>query len=1502
MRYAISLMLLAAAVGFAQKHVEGPLPAFFIPNFGQTDPSVLFMVDTPQLRAGFTAGSAIFQLDRVTLRVGFAGANTHAVIEGVGRLEARANFLIGNQPRDWRTNLPLYQEILYRDLYPGIDMSYGGAGPSIKSEFRVAPGADPKQIRLDYSGARLSIASNGDLLVHFENAAGNAEAREEAPVVYQAAAGGRIEIRGRYLLLDAHTVGFEIASYDRSRPLIIDPVLSYATYLGGTGMSAVTGVAIDTSGDLYVTGWTESLNFQIAGPIQASNAGGVDAFVAKLTPAGSGLLYATYIGGSGDDQGAAIAVDSTGEAYVTGSTGSSNFPVVAAIHSTLGGGRDAFALKLNALGSLLIYSTYLGGVNSDTGNAIAVDSLDNAYIAGDTQSGNFPVLDAEQPALAGDQNAFVSKLSSAGAMVFSTFLGGAGVDHAGGIALDPTSDVYVAGGTTSINFPTVGAIQAANGGGQDAFLTKLNPAGTAIVYSTYLGGTGGGGANPEQANAVAVDSSGNAYIAGTTNSINFPVTTGAFQASFNAVQDAFAAKVNPAGSALVYSTYLGGSAFNWASGIAVAASGVAYVAGYTSSFDFPVVVPVQASFGGLYDAFLSVFNAAGNALTFSTFYGGSGSDDANAVAVDASGNLYFGGQTSSLNLTLLDPIQSTNAGYAIGWLARLGVTAQQSSLPSVISLSPVSGTGNAVTFTAQFSDPAGVSALASVSLLVNTTASPNYGCQVTYSISTGQFALANDVASTGSTFVSPGGGTAQNDQCTLNGSGSSVATAGNTLTMVVSITFQPGFTGSDTVYLSAVDTSGDTTGLVSSGTWTVTAPAPVPTDGSVSPNDSSGSAQTFTFVFSDTQNALNITGMAVLFNTSVSFVNACYIIVNPAAGTIALGLNSGVGSTSKLFPSGTLLSNSQCSVGAATLTISGLSYILTVALTFPSTFGGVQNIYMLASESVLTTGWVLMGTYTVASGAVPAPTLLSPLSGAVGVSLTPSLNWDAGVGATSYDVYLGTSSPPPFVVNTTATTYSPAALEPNTTYYWYIVAINSSGTAASATWSFTTTQGTVGALQFYPVAPCRLVDTRGAAAGFNGIAPFSGPSIAAKGILTIPVQSAAEASADTTPAPCGVIPSTAQAYSLNLTVVPHAKGAVDYISLWASGATQPFVATLDDPQGAIVSNAAIVLAGAQDGGISVYNAGPATTDVIIDMDGYFAPPTTGLQFFPINPCRLVDTRGAYGGFNGIEPFSGPSLAAGETLTIPVQSAAEASADTEPAPCGVISSTAQAYSFNLTVVPQGAVDYISLWPAGLAKPYVATLNDPESLIVANAAIVPAGSPSGGVSVYNDGPAATDVILDMNGYFAASTALEFYPVAPCRLVDTRGAAAGFNGIEPFSGPSLAAGGTLTIPVQSAAEAAANTTPAPCGVIPAAAQAYSINLTVVPLASPGGGVDYVSLWPSGSTRPFVATLNDPEGVIVSNAAIVPAGSPSGGVSVYNVGPSATNIIIDMNGYFAP
>jgi hypothetical protein len=1004
MRHKTYILLLAAVLGYGQKHLESErsLPSFFIPNRGLTDPAIRYFVETPDLRAGFSTDSAFFQLHDLNLRVRFEGASPSVTVEGEEQLAGRANFLLGDRPEQWHTGLPLYQKILYRNLYPGIDMTYAGVGHRIKSEFLVAPRSDPSRIRLNYSGAEsLQIDPHGDLVIRGEHM----EVREEAPAVYQVTPlGTRVEIGARHELLDPHTLGFKLDAYDPSLPLVIDPVISYATYIGGSGMSAVTGLALDASGNLYVTGWTEAVDFHIVGPVQGSNKGGVDAFVGKLNAAGTAFVYATYIGGQGDDRAAGIAVDGSGQAYVTGSTASSNFPLVSPIRGSLGGGRDAFALKLNSVGNTLLYSTYLGGANADWGDAIAVDASGNAYIAGDTMSADFPV-GGVQLTFGGQTDAFVTKLTSAGALSFSTFLGGSGVEHAGGIAVDLSGNVYVAGGTTSTNFPVVGPMQAANGGNQDAFLTKLNSTASQIVYSSYFGGSGGGVGNPEQANAVAVDSSGNAYIAGVTNSPNFPTTAGAFQGSFNGVQDAFVAKVNAAGNGLFYSTYLGSSSFDWASALAIDASGNAYVAGYTSSSGLATVAAVQPSFNGMYDAFVSEINAQGNGLSFSTFYGGTGSDSANAIAVDANGNMFIGGQTGSVDLPLQVPIQSSNIGGSIGWVARLGVTPPPAQVPSASSVSPSSGSGNTVTFTAQYSDPAGAGAIVSAALLLNTSASSNYGCQVTYTPATNLFALANDVASSGSLSVAPNtSGSVQNSQCILNGTGSFVTLSGNNSTLNVSLTFQAGFPGAKTVYLAASDANSGT-GWVARGTWTVTVPTPPPTVVSITPSSGVGTFPTYTLLFSDPTSAANLSSAVVLVTSgsTSNIAGACYVVYNRTIATVSLYSDDGVSFTSKSLGSSANLQNSQCAVGFTAGSVSGNSVQFTLQLLYKSTFFGAKNLYALASEpGGASSGWVNVGTWTAANG-IPTAVSSSPNSG-------------AGV----FPTYVMTVSDPPSAANLTS--------------------------------------------------------------------------------------------------------------------------------------------------------------------------------------------------------------------------------------------------------------------------------------------------------------------------------------------------------------------------------------------------------------------------------------------------------------------------------------------------
>jgi hypothetical protein len=498
----------------------------------------------------------------------------------------------------------------------------------------------------------------------------------------------------RYVLTGDNQVHFEIVNYDKSKHLIIDPVLSYSTYLGGSGYDYASAIAVDSSGNAYVTGQTDSLDFPVSGAAQPSSGGGtcgsspdaslcLDVFVTKLSASGSSVVYSTYLGGSGDDRGTGIAVDSSGNAYVTGTTASADFPVANAFQRQYAGGNcgsattpvpcfEAFVAKLNASGSALAYSTFLGGSGQDLTGGIAVDSAGEATVVGSTSSVDFPTtVGALQRSHAGGTlDAFVTRLVASGSKaVFSTYLGGSGEDRGLGIAVDCAGNAYVAGNTASQDFPASRALQPANAGGTcgsetsptpctDAFVAKLNAAGTSVAYSTYLGGTGG-----DSGNAVAADSSGAAYVAGMTASSDFPVTSGAYQWTGGGVSvDAFVAKIQPDGSSLAYSTYLGGIGQQAAYGIALDSAGQAYVTGYVNGAGAPAASPVQAGSGGLYDAFLAKLNAAGSDVIFSTYLGGSGNETGQGIAVDSAGNAYLAGGTISVDFPVTSAFQAVYGG------------------------------------------------------------------------------------------------------------------------------------------------------------------------------------------------------------------------------------------------------------------------------------------------------------------------------------------------------------------------------------------------------------------------------------------------------------------------------------------------------------------------------------------------------------------------------------------------------------------------------------------------------------------------------------------------------------------------------------------------------------------------------------------------------------------------------------------------------------------------
>jgi Bacterial Ig-like domain (group 3)/Beta-propeller repeat len=632
------------------------------------------------------------------VRLNLVGANPEPEVEGLEPLSGKVNYFIGNEPGKWRTAVPTYAKVKYRDVYPGVDLVYYGAQRRLEYDFIVAPGADPARIRLAVSGVdTLRMDATGDLVLRTSSGA----LRLHKPLIYQEVGGVRREVAGNYVLRGRRQAGIRVAAYDARRPLVIDPGLSYSTYLGGSAGDYGYGIAVDAAGNAYVTGLTASSNFPTAHALQATFGGYADAFVAKLNAAGSALLYSTYLGGSDYDVGHGIAADSAGNAYVTGDTSSTNFPTVNALQPVAGGNGDAFVAKLSPDGSALVYSTYLGGAGGDGGYGIAVDSAGNAYVTGGTSSTNFPTANALQPVPGGNGDAFAAKLDATGAgLVYSTYLGGSGGDAGSGIAVDSAGNAYVTGGTSSTNFPTANALQPMPGGNGDTFVAKLDAAGTALVYSTYLGGTG-----EEAGFGIAVDSAGNTYVTGRTASPDFPMAN-PFQPTVGGSYDAFVTKLNATGTALVYSTYLGGRGPDAGYGIGADGAGHAYVTGETLSADFPLANAFQPNFGGNYDAFVTKLDATGSALAYSSYLGGvcSPLTAGGGIAVDSTGDAHVTGYTAADNFPTVNAIQPTFGGYFDAFAAKIIDSAASTTLTS--SPNPAL-TGQRITFTATVSSPGG---------------------------------------------------------------------------------------------------------------------------------------------------------------------------------------------------------------------------------------------------------------------------------------------------------------------------------------------------------------------------------------------------------------------------------------------------------------------------------------------------------------------------------------------------------------------------------------------------------------------------------------------------------------------------------------------------------------------------------------------------------------------------------------------------------------------------
>jgi Beta-propeller repeat len=1016
-----------------------------------------------------TQGGISFQFpDGRQLGITFTGANPGVEPQGESAPYPVSYYL--GPPSRWRSGIR-WERVRYREIYPGIDLVLVTNAGQLEFNLEIRPGADPGKIRIRYRGAAIQLNQNGDLVIRL----GREQIQQRRAFAFQGAFQGdgveNEQVQCSYHL-ERHSlerdVTLRLSRYDSRLTLTIDPVLNFSTYLGGPGYDAINALTADSAGNIYVTGTTSSSSL-LPGGLQSVRASR-EAWVAKLNSAGTQLLYLVYLGGSGSDSGQGIAVDTSGNAYVTGVTNSTDFPTTSGAFSTRSAGpQEAFIAKFGPAGQLE-YSTYLGG-GADAGFAIAVDTTGAVYVAGQTESSSFPVTAGTiQPFNQGAlSNCFISKLNAAGnALLYSTYLGGSVLDLCTGIAIDASDDAYVTGTTRSTNFPIQMALQSNLIGLTSAFVAEINPTASALLYSTYLGGS-----VVDNGNAIAVDSFGSAYIAGATSSPNFPTTAGAAQTVLAGQYNAFVAKLTPGGKGLTYSTLIGGSGSDSATAIAIDSSGQAVVGGFTTSPNFPVVNALQSAFQLGRDAFATVLSAGGSSLVFSSYFGGAGDNRGFAVAASPPNSLALGGMTNSATFPTAAALQSSLGGNYDGFLLGMQYQGVQPIALAFFPLTPcrIADTRVGSGFTGAFGAPSLSGGVARGFPI------PTSNCDVP---ATAQAYSLNI------TVVPPG----PLGYLTAWPTGSAVP-------LVATLNSLEGQVVGNAAIVSA-GTNGSMS-LVASNTTDVV----IDINGYFAPP---------------------LLPLALAFYP----VTPCRV-ADTRSGSSGSGLSgvfgppSLVGGATRNFP----MPASSCPISP-----SAQAYSVRMTVVAPGPLG------------YLTT-WP-------AGQSIPTVATLNALDGGVvgNEAIVP--------GGTSGAISVFASNDTDLVIDINGYFAAP---------------------------------GNPGAMYFYSLTPCRVADTRSGSTGSGLSGAFGPPALVGGATRDFPMLSSS----------CAISPE-AQAYSLNVTVVP--PGPLGFLTAWPAGQPLPVAATVNALTGDVVGSAAIVAAGTS-GGMNVFASNP--TQLILDINGYFAP-------------------------------------------------------------------------------------------------------------------------------------------------------------------------------------------------------------------------------------------------------------------------------------------------------